>query len=95
MTLGKQIRDHRKFLGLSQKTLANVLNVNPKTLSLWERDISSPDIIKTIEILSVLHGGKWEFDYGSHHIVTIDIKDKIVEDIVDRIKSDFRGDKDD
>ena len=44
MNLGKQIREHRQRLSLTQEKLAEQLNVTPQAVSKWENSSSLPDI---------------------------------------------------
>ena len=44
MSLGTTIRDHRSRLGLTQKELADQLNVTAQAVSRWEQDIVEPSI---------------------------------------------------
>lgn len=41
---GKFISDRRKALGMTQKDLAEKLDVTPKVVSRWERCVGYPDI---------------------------------------------------
>ena len=55
-SMGKLIKTRRKELGLTQKDLAEKLNITDKAVSKWERDIACPDtatIPKLAEILGV------------------------------------------
>lgn len=55
-SMGKLIQTRRKELGLTQKDLAEKLNITDKAVSKWERDIACPDtatIPKLAEILGV------------------------------------------
>ncbi len=51
---GKYISDNRKKQGLSQKELAEKLNVTDKAISKWERGLSFPDISMLIPISEIL-----------------------------------------
>lgn len=42
MTIGERIRFNRMAKSLSQKQLAELLNVTPQTISKWENDLSEP-----------------------------------------------------
>lgn len=44
LALGKNIRELRMAKKLTQKDLAQVLNVTPQAVSKWERDESNPDL---------------------------------------------------
>lgn len=43
--LGKKITELRKEKGLSQKMLAEILEITPQAVSVWEKDKTDPDII--------------------------------------------------
>lgn len=43
ITVGKQIAEHRKRLGLTQKELAELLHITDGAVSKWERGINYPD----------------------------------------------------
>ncbi|MBR4691510.1 MAG: helix-turn-helix transcriptional regulator [Oscillospiraceae bacterium] len=43
MSLGENIREKRKALGLTQEELGEALGMAPQTVSKWERDESLPD----------------------------------------------------
>ena len=44
MTIGENIQEHRKKLGLSQEELGQKLFVSRQTISLWEKDQTLPTI---------------------------------------------------
>ncbi len=50
MTLGKKIIELRKKCDLTQERLSEELNISRQTLSNWENDITSPDIIQAKNI---------------------------------------------
>lgn len=55
-SIGTVISTNRKKKGMTQKALAEQLNVTDKAVSKWERDIACPDINtvpKLAEILDV------------------------------------------
>ena len=47
---GQLICESRKQHGMSQKDLADILNITDKAISKWERGISFPDISMLIQI---------------------------------------------
>ena len=51
---GKFISDKRKKQGLSQKELAERLNITDKAVSKWERGLSFPDITMLIPLSEIL-----------------------------------------
>ncbi|WJJ55336.1 hypothetical protein QB910_000092 [Dabrowskivirus KKP3916] len=53
-TVGRRLRDARKLIGLSQVQVMNLVGVNNKTLSAYERDEIKPDI-DTLRILADLY----------------------------------------
>lgn len=53
-TIGKTISEHRKQKGLTQRTLAEQLNVTDKAVSKWERDIARPDINTVPKLSEIL-----------------------------------------
>ena len=55
-TMGHIIASRRRELGMTQKELADQLNITDKAVSKWERDLAYPDIStipKLAEILGV------------------------------------------
>lgn len=55
-TMGMIISERRHALGLTQKELAEQLNITDKAVSKWERDVAYPDtgtIPKLAEILEI------------------------------------------
>ena len=55
-SMGEIISTIRKEKGMTQKELADMLNITDKAVSKWERDIACPDtqtIPKLVEILGV------------------------------------------
>lgn len=42
-SIGKLIQTLRKEKGLTQKQLADMLNITDKAVSKWERDVACPD----------------------------------------------------
>ena len=55
MTLGQKIKKLRNEKGLTQKDLANLVNVTFQTVSKWENDENEPDV-STLRRLSQLFG---------------------------------------
>ena len=52
---GRFICESRKKLGLSQRELADMLNITDKAVSKWERGLSFPDISLLIPICELLN----------------------------------------
>lgn len=53
-SMGKLIQALRKEKGLTQKQLAEMLNITDKAVSKWERDVSFPDIGTLPKLASIL-----------------------------------------
>ena len=53
-TMGETIADLRKERGMTQKHLAEQMNVTDKAVSKWERDLSCPDIHSIPKLAEVL-----------------------------------------
>ena len=53
-TIGQIICEHRKKKGLTQKALAEQLNITDKAVSKWERDIARPDINTVPQLAKIL-----------------------------------------
>lgn len=53
MTLGEKIQELRRRSGMSQDTLAEVLDVSRQAVSKWERDEAMPETDKIIRIAKV------------------------------------------
>ena len=54
-TIGSFIAALRKASGMTQKELAERLNVSDKTISRWERDDSAPDL-SAIPVIAEVFG---------------------------------------
>ena len=52
--IGSYIAEKRKALGLTQKQLAEKLNMSDKSVSKWERGICLPDVSIYMELCSIL-----------------------------------------
>ena len=48
-TLGQRIAERRRGRGMPQQALAEQLNVTPRTMSKWENDVSSPNVLRLID----------------------------------------------
>lgn len=48
-TLGQRIAEKRRGCGMPQETLAEQLNVTPRTMGKWENDVSSPNVLRLID----------------------------------------------
>lgn len=53
-TIGQTIADQRKAQGMTQKDLADKMNVTDKAVSKWERDLSIPDIASIPKLAGIL-----------------------------------------
>ena len=53
-TMGETIAELRKERGMTQKDLAEQMNVTDKAVSKWERDLSCPDINSIPKLAEVL-----------------------------------------
>ena len=62
--IGKHIAEKRKALGLTQKQLADKLNMSDKSVSKWERGICLPDVSVYLELCEILDMSINEFLAG-------------------------------
>lgn len=53
-TMGDLIAERRKALGMTQKDLANKMNVTDKAVSKWERNLSIPDVASIPNLAELL-----------------------------------------
>ena len=53
-TVGNNIRKLRKKHGMSQKDLADKLNIRRQTVSAYEREVSIPDIYTLIRVADMI-----------------------------------------
>lgn len=71
--IGKYIAEKRKALGLTQKQLAEKLNMSDKSVSKWERGICLPDVSIYTELCSILRISINEFlageDIGAENVI--------------------------
>ena len=62
--IGKYIAGKRKALGMTQKQLAEKLNMSDKSVSKWERGICLPDVSVYMELCEILGISIYEFLAG-------------------------------
>jgi len=94
---GQLITELRKEKGLTQKQLAEILNVTDKAVSKWERGLSFPDIsmleplssVLDVSIMEILAGRKQEED----EVLTREEAQKIVNDSVELSDEEIRHKK--
>lgn len=53
--IGENIKKLRKAKRMTQKEMANQLNVTPQTISKWERNISYPDLDMLVKLSQLFH----------------------------------------
>lgn len=53
LAISYNIKINRKLMGLTQRDLAEILNVAPATVSSWEQGLSTPDIDTIFELCDV------------------------------------------
>lgn len=83
--MGKQIFDLRKEKGLTQRQLADAMNISDKTISKWERGVGCPDVSllklyaeQGTEVhLPKIRGGKIYF-YCSQHGLMENMQEKFI-----------------
>ena len=64
---GQLICESRKQHGMSQKDLADILNITDKAVSKWERGISFPDISLLIPLSEALVISLYDLLSGGDH----------------------------
>ncbi len=79
--IGKYIAAKRKTLGLTQKQLAEKLNMSDKSVSKWERGICLPDVTVYLELCKILGISINEFLAGED-IIEENIEQKSEENIL-------------
>lgn len=77
--LGEIISSNRKKKGLTQKTLAEQLNVTDKAVSKWERNVARPDINTIPKLAEVL-------EVPAEDLISIPISTRVKETSVDEVK---------
>ncbi len=60
MSLGKKLLDLRKKAGFSQEEVAEKLGVSRQTISKWETDQTTPELMKT-KLLSQLYNVSYDY----------------------------------
>ena len=55
MTLGQKFKDIRKRFGLSQESLAEIMNVSRQAITKWERDEGLPDVSNLQQLSKVFN----------------------------------------
>ncbi|MBI9009352.1 MAG: helix-turn-helix transcriptional regulator [Tenericutes bacterium] len=69
MTFGERIRANRIKNNMSQKQLAELLNVTPQTISKWENDLSEPGFQMITEMTNVFHISHDELFIGETEVL--------------------------
>ena len=69
MTFGERIRTHRIKNNMSQKQLAELLNVTPQTISKWENDLSEPGFQLITEMTNIFHISHDELFIGETEVL--------------------------
>ena len=72
MTLGQKLKEIRKRFGLSQESLAEIMNVSRQAITKWESDEGLPDVSNLQELSKV-------FNVSLDELTNNDIKDILVE----------------
>lgn len=91
MSIGERIETLRKSSDLSQSDLARLMNVSRQAVSKWEKDQSSPDTVKLIQLADVLNteveylatGKKPVYESPPIVVNMVKKEDRIVEKIVE------------
>ena len=73
--LGRNIAEIRKKRGYTQKSFGEILDVNEKTISKWERGITAPDVMLLTSIADVLNVTVDELLRGEK----LDNEEKVIE----------------
>lgn len=92
MSIGERIETLRKEANYSQGDLAKMMGVSRQAVSKWEKDQSSPDTIKLIQLADVLNteveflatGKKPAYEPAPIVVNMVKHEDKIVEKIVEK-----------
>lgn len=90
--IGKYIAGKRKALGLTQKQLAEKLNMSDKSVSKWERGICLPDVTVYLELCKILGISINEFLAGED-IVEGNVEQKAEENILQITKDNKKKQK--
>ncbi len=96
-TIGSFISSLRKSKGLTQRELAEMLNVSDKAISRWERDECAPDILLIPVIADIfgvtsdeiLRGERASIATEGDIIAPVELTDRALKAILMRKKSDF------
>ena len=87
--IGKYIAEKRKALGLTQKQLAEKLNMSDKSVSKWERGICLPDVSIYMELCSILRISINEFLAGED-IDAENVIEKSDSNLIQITKDEFK-----
>lgn len=91
--IGKYIAGKRKKLGLTQKQLAEKLNMSDKSVSKWERGICLSDVSVYLELCRILGISINEFLAGED-IVEGNVEQKAEENLIQMSKDNKKKQKD-
>ena len=84
--LGKRLRDLRKRKGISQEKLAELINVDPTTISNIENGKNYPSLINLENLLDVLESSFLEAFYFNHKNDQKNLINEITEILKDNPK---------
>ncbi len=91
--IGKYIAGKRKALGMTQKQLAEKLNMSDKSVSKWERGICLPDVSVYMELCEILGISINEFLAGGEDIDAENVEKKSEDNIIQVTKDSKKKQK--
>lgn len=85
--IGLKIKERRKALGITQETIANILDVNPSHISNIECGRANPSLTSLIKIANILQCSVDYFISGEYTYKTDPKREKSLdEDILNKLK---------
>lgn len=85
--IGQKIKERRLYLGITQETVSNILNVNPSHVSNIECGRANPSLTALVKIANILECSVDYFISGEYTFNHDKDKEKTLDDkIMDKLK---------
>lgn len=81
-TIGRKIRERRKTLGITQESIANILDVNPSHISNIECGRANPSLTALVQIANILECSVDCFIHEEYTFDTLDSSNAPIDNLI-------------